>query len=83
MEQTFTLRHFRYAVAAFVVAYLVGAISFWATLDDNPLDALYRATVTISLTGLDTRPDSTDGEIVTILLILAGMAIYAHRGRRR
>jgi voltage-gated potassium channel len=42
------------------------------------MDALYRSTVTISLTGLDNRPDSTDGEIVTIMLILAGMAIYAY-----
>ena len=44
----------------------------------QPLDALYCSTVTISLTGLDNRPDSDDGEIVTILLIFAGMAIYAY-----
>ena len=78
MEQNFTLRHFRLALFAFLVAYVGGAIAFWATLDDSPLDALYRSTVTISLTGLDNRPDSADGEIVTILLIFAGMAIYAY-----
>jgi voltage-gated potassium channel len=77
-ERAITLRHFRYALAAFFVAYFAGAIAFWATIDDSPLDALYRATVTISLTGLDSRPESIDGEVVTILLILAGMAIYAY-----
>ena len=34
--------------------------------------------MTISLTGLDNRPDSAEGEVVTILLIFAGMAIYAY-----
>jgi voltage-gated potassium channel len=78
MEQNFTLRHFRLALFAFLVAYVGGAIAFWATLDDSPLDALYRSTVTISLTGLDNRPDTAEGEVATILLILAGMAIYAY-----
>jgi voltage-gated potassium channel len=78
VEQTITLRHFRFALVAFVLAYLCGAITFWATLDDSPLDALYRSTVTISLTGLDNRPDAAGGEVATILLIFAGMAIYAY-----
>ena len=78
MEQNFTLRHFRLALFAFLTAYVGGAIAFWATLDDSPLDALYRSTVTISLTGLDNRPESADGEVVTILVIFAGMAIYAY-----
>ena len=78
MEQNFTLRHFRLALFAFLVAYVGGAIAFWATLDDSPLNAVYRSTVTISLTGLDNRPDTAEGEVATILLILAGMAIYAY-----
>lgn len=78
MEQAITLRHFRLALAMFVAAYVGGAIAFWATLGDSPLKAVYRSTVTISLTGLDNRPDSAGGEVVTILLIFAGMAIYAY-----
>jgi voltage-gated potassium channel len=78
MEQTITLRHFRYAIFALSGAWIAGAITFWATLDDSPLNAVYRSTVTISLTGLDNRPDTTSGEIATILLIFAGMAIYAY-----
>lgn len=78
MGAEFTIRHFRNAVLAFVVALALGAIAFALTLDDGPLDAIYRSTVTISLTGLDTRPDSTGAEITTIVLILGGMAIYAY-----
>jgi voltage-gated potassium channel len=34
--------------------------------------------VTLSLTGIDTKPDNAGGEVVTIVLILAGMAIYGY-----
>ena len=78
MTGEFTIRHFRYAIGAFVVALALGAIAFALTLDAGPLDAIYRSTVTISLTGLDTRPDSTGAEVTTIVLILGGMAIYAY-----
>ena len=78
MTPDFTIRHFRNAVGAFLVALALGAVAFALTLDDGPLDAIYRSTVTISLTGLDTRPESTGAEITTIVLILGGMAIYAY-----
>jgi voltage-gated potassium channel len=78
VEGFFTLRHFELAVAAFFAALVTGWIVFWLALDGGALDSLYRSTVTISLTGIDTRPGSTGGEIATIVLILAGMAIYAY-----
>ena len=78
MDSDFTIRHFRNAVLAFVAALTLGAIAFGFTVHDSAIDALYRSTVTISLTGLDTRPESIGGEVVTILLILGGMAIYAY-----
>lgn len=78
MDQTITLRHFRYALVAFGVAWIAGAFAFWVTLDDTPLNAVYRSTVTVSLTGLDIRPDTAGGQVTTILLIFAGMAIYAY-----
>jgi voltage-gated potassium channel len=78
VEGFFTLRHFELAVGAFLAALLAGWLAFWVILDEGPLDALYRSTVTISLTGIDTRPRTTGGEIATIVLILAGMAIYAY-----
>jgi voltage-gated potassium channel len=77
-DAPFTIRRFRNAVVVFVFALALGAVAFSLTLDEAPLDALYRSTVTISLTGIDTRPESAGGEIATILLILSGMAIYAY-----
>jgi voltage-gated potassium channel len=78
VQEAITVRHLRMALVAFFVVYIAGAVAFMATLDAGPLDALYRSTVTISLTGIDNRPDSTGGEVTTILLIFGGMAIYAY-----
>ena len=68
----------RLAVTAFFVALGLGVLLFAVVLDEGPLEALYRSTVTVSLTGIDTKPDSAGGEVATILLILAGMAIYGY-----
>jgi voltage-gated potassium channel len=74
----YTLRHFSRALTAFFGTLGAGTIAFALVLHESGLQAFYRATVTISLTGIDTKPDSGGGEVVTILLILAGMAIYGY-----
>ena len=78
MSTPYTLKHFKIALTAFFVALGVGTLAFWAVMNEKPFDAFYRATVTMSLTGIDTRPGTVGGEIVTILVILAGMAIYGY-----
>ena len=66
VRTSYTLRHFQLAVAAFLAAMLGGTVAFILVLQESFLDALYRATITISLTGLDTLPEGTDGKITTI-----------------
>jgi voltage-gated potassium channel len=72
------LRHFLVGLGTFGVALFAGAVAYDLILDQSFLAALYRSTVTISLTGIDSRPHGTGGEVATIVLILAGMAIYAY-----
>jgi voltage-gated potassium channel len=78
VQTPYTLRHFRLAVAAFFTALGAGTVLFALVLHESGLEAFYRSTVTISLTGIDTKPRSVSGEVVTIVLILAGMAIYGY-----
>jgi voltage-gated potassium channel len=78
VQTPYTLRHFRLALAAFFGALGGGAVAFALVLNESALEAFYRATITISLTGIDTKPHGTGGEVVTIVLILAGMAIYGY-----
>jgi voltage-gated potassium channel len=78
VETPYTLRHFKLAVTAFFTALASGTLAFALVLDESALEAFYRATVTISLTGIDTKPPGVGGQVATILLILAGMAIYGY-----
>ena len=56
MDTPYTLRHFKLAVAAFFAALVTGAVAFGLALHEGALDAVYRSTVTVSLTGIDTKP---------------------------
>ena len=78
MKAQYTLRHFKIAVAAFFVALALGTLAFWAVMSDSLFSSFYRTTTTISFTGLDSRPAHVGGQIVTILVILVGMAIYGY-----
>jgi voltage-gated potassium channel len=78
VETPYTLRHFKLALTAFFVALVVGTVLFVLVLHESVLESIYRSTVTVSLTGIDTKPANPGGEVVTIVLILAGMAIYGY-----
>ncbi len=78
METPFTLRHFKLALTAFFGVLGGGTLAFALALNESGLEAFYRATVTVSLTGIDSKPQGVDGEVITIVLILAGMAIYGY-----
>ena len=59
---------------------LGGTIAFHQFLHDAWLDAFYRAFATVSLTGLAFPPRTTGPEIVTIVLLAAGVALFAYVG---
>ena len=67
-----------YAVCALLAVLLAGTVGFHQILREDWLTALYRAVVTVSLTGLDSRPPSHAAEAFTIVLLLAGVAIFAY-----
>jgi voltage-gated potassium channel len=78
VDTPYTLRHFIRAVGAFFIALVAGTVAFWGFLNESTLQAFYRSTITLSLTGIDTKPEGNGGIITTILLVLAGMAIYGY-----
>ena len=78
MATPYTLRHFKIALSAFFIALGVGTLAFRLVMDESLFSAFYRTTVTISLTGLDSKPPHVGGQVVTVLVILAGMAIYGY-----
>jgi voltage-gated potassium channel len=70
------LRRIGLTAALIVAVFALGTIGFHHLLHENWHDALYRTAVTATLTGLDTTPQGISAELLTILLALAGVAIF-------
>ena len=78
METNLSIRRFGVAVGALVAVQLTGMVAFEIELHEGWLQALYRSVVTTSLTGLDSTPRGTPAVITSIVLVLAGVAIFGY-----
>ncbi len=73
----FSPRRLALGVAALLVLITGGAIGFHSSLDETWLQAFYRAVVTVSLAGLDTVPSNDNARIISIILVIVGVTIFA------
>jgi voltage-gated potassium channel len=78
LEDSFSLRRFRWALTSLVVVVASGALGYHLWFDEPWVPAIYRAVVTVSLTGLDTRPPTDAAMVFTIALLVAGVAIFLY-----
>ena len=78
MRESFTPRRVALAVAALVALLLGGTIAFHQALNETWVQALYRTIVTVSLTGLDTVPRNDESRAISIVLVIAGLTIFAY-----
>src|SRR5436305_12473650 len=76
--QQFSVRLLVIATTVLTVALALGTIGFQHTLGEGWMDACYRSMVTVTLTGIDTRRSGTAAELLTIGLMLVGVAIFAY-----
>jgi voltage-gated potassium channel len=74
----FTRREIAVLIAAVAVLFVGGTLGFMALLDESWDAALYRTIVTASLTGLDTTPHGLGAEMLTIGVVLSGVAIFGY-----
>jgi len=74
------LRQIARLLAAVAATLGVGAVGFRLILHETWLQAVYRAVVTTTLTGLDTVPSNDSARILSIVLVLAGLTIIAYAG---
>jgi voltage-gated potassium channel len=65
-------------VLAVAVVFTGGTIGFMHVLHESWHAALYRTIVTASLTGLDSTPRGLAGELLTIGVVLSGVAIFGY-----
>jgi voltage-gated potassium channel len=74
----FTRREVAILVGSMVVVFTGGTYGFMALLDESWHQALYRTIVTASLTGLDSTPHGLGAELLTIAIVLSGVAIFGY-----
>src|ERR671930_414091 len=72
------MRRVAAAVGGVFVVLIFGSIGFQLLTDESWLDSIYRTFVTVTLTGSDTRPETAGARILTILLVLSGVTIFAY-----
>jgi voltage-gated potassium channel len=72
------MRRLAAAISALVGVTLAGMVAFELELHEGWLESLYRAVVTASLTGLDSTPHGTPAIVTTIVLVMAGVAIFGY-----
>lgn len=78
MIESLSARRVAYAVAALLAVAVGGTVEFHQSLHETWMQSLYRTTVTISLAGLDTVPRNDEARAVSIVLVLAGLTIFAY-----
>ena len=71
-------RRLGYAISALVAVLVGGTVAFHQIMDEDWVAAFYRSVVTVSLTGLDSSPGSHAAMLATIVLLIAGVAIFAY-----
>ncbi len=76
--ERFSFRRFFIAQVAFMAVLAIGTIGFVLLTDEGWSSSFYRSVVTTTLTGLDSRPDGTPAEIFSIVLLLAGVALFLY-----
>jgi voltage-gated potassium channel len=79
-DDPFSFRRFGYAIGGMVVVLLAGTIGFRLSLEETWLQSFYRAVVSSTLTGIDTVPRTDSARVITIVLVLAGITIFAYIG---
>jgi len=74
----FTRREVGILAGGVAVLFLAGTFGFMSLLDESWHAALYRTVVTASLTGLDSTPRGLGAELLTVAIVLSGVAIFGY-----
>jgi voltage-gated potassium channel len=76
--ESLSARRMALAVGALLVVLGGGTVAFHQSLDETWVQSFYRTIVTTSLAGLDTVPPNDTARAVSIVLVLAGLTIFAY-----
>ena len=78
MHETFSPRLFKFALLALGAVIVVGTVGYRLIVHEDWISSFYRVVVTVSLTGLDSRPPGHAAELFTVALLFFGVAFFAY-----
>jgi voltage-gated potassium channel len=73
-----TPRQLAYALLWLGAVQAIGTAGFALLMDEGFVDAFYRTVVTVSTVGLDTLPHTAGAKLFSIVLIVAGVALFLY-----
>jgi voltage-gated potassium channel len=77
VDDAFSTRRIVFALTTAVAVIAAGTLAFHHFSHEGWLQSFYRSVVTSSLTGLDTTPTNDSTRLISIVLVLAGLTIFA------
>jgi voltage-gated potassium channel len=77
VDDAFSMRRIAFALGGAVAVIGAGTVLFHHFTHEGWIQAFYRSVVTASLTGLDTVPQNNSTRLISIVLVLAGLTIFA------
>ena len=77
MDDAFSTRRIVFALGGAVAVIAGGTLLFHHFTHEAWVQAFYRSVVTSSLTGLDTVPSNNSTRLISVVLVLAGLTIFA------
>ena len=72
------MRQAAYAAAALVALIAAGTVAYMAVMGQGFVEALYQTVITLSSLGLADTPDTTGARLLTVALLICGVAIYLY-----
>ena len=78
MGEGFRARRLGLSVGILAALLAGGTVAFRLSLHESWLRSIYRAVITTSLTGLDTNPRGTAALLISMVLVIGGVAIFAY-----
>lgn len=78
MTESLSARRFGYALLAFACVLAAGTVGFHVLLDEGWVSAFYRAVVTTTLTGLNSKPEGSAAELFSVALLFSGVVIFLY-----
>jgi voltage-gated potassium channel len=78
MRDGFPWRRVVYAQIAFLAILVAGMIGFQWLLGEGWVASFYRSVVSTTLTGLDSPPEGKAAQLFTVVLLVAGVAVFLY-----